>query len=443
MAQPANEKPLLSKRELEVLQAVARGASNQEIARELVISVNTVRVHLRNIFAKLEVQSRTEATMRAVQEGWVIPPAPTGGAEEEGAGAEGTVFPAATLPRLAVWQRVYLAAALALSALVLATPMVRPVINPPRQNPLADRQPAANLSPPAAVEERWTLRAEMPTARSRLGVAAYQNRLYLIGGERTSGATGLVEVFDPAANIWHEVAGKPTPVANIQAIPLGGEIFVPGGCADTTRVLDELEIFNPAQNHWRSGAPLPQPLCAYAAAALNGELYVIGGWNGEQYLNTVYIYNPADDAWRQADAPYPLKVGFAAAAVMGNRLYVAGGYDGEQEYADVYALKPSGGEWQAAPSMNHPRGGLGLVAVQQNLYAIGGGWTTLLSSSEKLAAGQDAWQELETPYADQWRNMGVAAIGAEIFAVGGWNEEHLNTVMVYKTVYKVFIPLTY
>jgi two-component system, NarL family, response regulator LiaR len=61
----------LSEREREVLALAARGASNKLIAGELNLSIRTVHAHMRNIFGKLGVASRTEAVMLGVREGWL------------------------------------------------------------------------------------------------------------------------------------------------------------------------------------------------------------------------------------------------------------------------------------------------------------------------------------------------------------------------------------
>jgi LuxR family transcriptional regulator, maltose regulon positive regulatory protein len=55
----------LSTRELEVLQLVDQGLSNQEIAGQLNIAASTVKTHINNIYGKLAVQTRTQAIRKA------------------------------------------------------------------------------------------------------------------------------------------------------------------------------------------------------------------------------------------------------------------------------------------------------------------------------------------------------------------------------------------
>jgi DNA-binding NarL/FixJ family response regulator len=64
--QPSSDMEKLTPREQEILALLARGSMYKEISDQLGISLNTVRMHLRHIYEKLHVQSRTEAAMKYV-----------------------------------------------------------------------------------------------------------------------------------------------------------------------------------------------------------------------------------------------------------------------------------------------------------------------------------------------------------------------------------------
>jgi len=65
----------LSERELDVVRLVVEGRSNDEIAARLGIGAKTVESHLRRLFERLDVASRTELATRALREGWLdVPP---------------------------------------------------------------------------------------------------------------------------------------------------------------------------------------------------------------------------------------------------------------------------------------------------------------------------------------------------------------------------------
>jgi DNA-binding NarL/FixJ family response regulator len=71
VAHPEADPPQLSSRELEVLELAAQGASNKIISKALLLSTRTVEAHMRTIFDKLGVSSRTEAVIYAVRHGWI------------------------------------------------------------------------------------------------------------------------------------------------------------------------------------------------------------------------------------------------------------------------------------------------------------------------------------------------------------------------------------
>ena len=71
VAHPQADTPQLSERELQVLELAAQGSSNKAIGSALFLSTRTVEAHMRSIFDKLGVSSRTEAVTYAVRHQWI------------------------------------------------------------------------------------------------------------------------------------------------------------------------------------------------------------------------------------------------------------------------------------------------------------------------------------------------------------------------------------
>ncbi|MBN1863115.1 MAG: response regulator transcription factor [Dehalococcoidales bacterium] len=69
-AAPVHVSSPLSEREMEVLKIAAKGMSNRDIAGELFISERTVQAHMRSVFNKLGVGSRSEAILYGLKKGW-------------------------------------------------------------------------------------------------------------------------------------------------------------------------------------------------------------------------------------------------------------------------------------------------------------------------------------------------------------------------------------
>jgi len=408
--------PSLTERELEILAHVATGASNREIAQALHISTNTVKVHLSNIFQKLQVASRTEATLYAIQAG-LVP-----GVEAEPTGAK--------RPWWSRWWVLAGGALMVAAVAVAAALLVRPEVPP--------TQPAVDLE--ALERERWQELAPMPTARKGMAVAAYDGKIYAIGGETAQGVTDIVERYDPATDSWEALPPKPTAVTDVQAAVIGGKIFVPGGMLASGAVTDVLEIFDPITGRWTNAHPMPVALSRFGLQAYEGEMYIFGGWNGRKPSAEALKFTPATDEWN------PLVGDGVARAdpgvlLFGNEFFLLGGEDESHFLRGIEIYLPdqatgSDAAWRTQAQMPTANAGMGVASFADIIYVIGGGGSP--GRFFRFIPRTDEWREVETPVDTFGNNVRIVALEDFIYIFNTQSE--LGDFLRYRAVYTVFIP---
>ncbi len=424
----------LSEREREILRLVATGASNKEIALKLVISPNTVKVHLRNIFAKVGATSRTEATLYALRTGLLPPPGSAATAETVST-APIPMPPAASAPG---WlRRFWLYTLLPIIGLAIFLIL--------RALPAAQPDPGSTS---VAVPPRWSARASLPTPVSFTAGAVYEDKIFLLGGETTQGISAQVWRYDPAANAWQPRAEKPTPVSRAGAVLLGEKIYVPGGQTADGRPSRQLEIYDPRLDRWEQGTPLPVTLSGYALAGLEGQLYLFGGWDGTSVSTRVFSYDPATDQWQpRSNLPAPRMD--ATAVTPGGKIVILGGRDEQQTFASVdvyYPQRDQPGQipWEIRPPLPQPRYNAAAAAIAEIIYVIGGADASnepplpVFSSS----AESYAWSALEKPPHPAGEGALLLPVATRLYLLGGQiDKEYQAQHQAFQAIYTVVFPV--
>ncbi len=442
----------LSEREMEVARLLVTGASNAEIARDLIISPHTVKVHLRNIFEKLQVNSRTEASMLLVQRGWVHVP----GVNLEGDGEEvpPPVPEPAVLAAIPVtarrWQRAYLVAALAFSLLLLFAPYVGG-LTPGSADLLSNAGKPATAPPAVRLEPRWSMRTPLRQPIGRHAMARSGPQLWVIGGEDATGsARADVWLFDLNDNEWTAGEALPVPLANLAATTLGQSIYVAGGSQNSLAtnaepvLSDQFLRFDLSEGRWATVNRLPYPVAGAALVADGESLYLVGGWDGRSMRNEIWRYSPsaggAGNAW-QLVGQLSKGRAFLGAEVVGGEIYVAGGYDGERELDLVEVVTPATGQIRELPALATPRGGLALVYDGVALYALGGGWTQPLVNHERFDFSTNSWSNFPSPIQGEWRNLAAAGAEGQIYITGGWAGDYIDSQLEYLSSFRALLPV--
>src|SRR2546428_9474213 len=161
-------------------------------------------------------------------------------------------------------------------ALAACTAPPAPVGTPPRTASPTSTPGPATASAPAA----WRRLADIPTPRSEVAAAVYQQeKVYVIGG---FGGPDRVERYDAVTGRWDLIADLPHGVdhamsAAVFGIQTSGDegVYVFGGYAGSATARSfRLDV---STGRWSEIAPMPSPRAAGAAVAINTKIYIIGG----------------------------------------------------------------------------------------------------------------------------------------------------------------------
>lgn len=430
----------LSEREIEILKLVGQGKSNKEIAENLFISVNTVKVHLTSVFRKTGVTSRTEATLYAIEHGYIDSPRGTPDDVQiliSQPGETSTTNPSEIGSKQKTnWMRMFW---LALALISLYFVLSRSSLfsnNTTQTNPLTQ-----SLS-----QARWRTLRPMTTSKARMAAVVYENAIYLIGGENEHGVLASVDKYDVASNAYTTLAKKPTPVTDAGAVVIGGKIYVPGGQDSEGSLTDVLEVYDPRNDTWSVGKSLPNPLSRYAVATLEGTLFLFGGWDGQNTVNTVLSYNPASDTWKTL-SPFTAARSDAQAAVLGDRIFLVGGTHGSESVREieVYAPTEDAGSrqaWSSQIALPADMEFLGCQTLSGSLFVLGKGENGALDLMQFTPQNNAWFTYAEVPPEPLLSETKVVGLGGDVYFLGGKadNSTYSNLVQKYQAVYTIVLP---
>lgn len=275
--------------------------------------------------------------------------------------------------------------------------------------------------------------APAPTARTEVAAAAIGEKIYVIGGFREPdlgnitdlAITTLVEEYDSITDRWSSRAPLPVGLHHVGIGTVGNRIYVIGGFKQSFlsvwKPVSTVYVYDPARDAWTEASPVPTARGALAVAELNGILYAVGGYDGNANTAAVEAYDPAHDSWT-VRAPLPTSRDHLAAASVNGTLYAMGGRlnrDYEHNLSTTEAYNPSANAWTGVADLPTARSGITAGVIEDVVYVLGGESPEgTFSTNEAYAPAQDRWYTM-APMPTARHGLGSAVVDRRLYALSG------------------------
>ena len=242
--------------------------------------------------------------------------------------------------------------------------------------------------------------------------------------------------------VW--TTAKPPSLERQELYPevMGGRIYVAGGLRNPNSDYSaHFERYDPEADAWTWLSPLPEARHHITLSAVRGLLYGVGGFSGGfplwQAQPTVFVYDPASNAWsRGADLPTGRAEGIAA--VVNDKLYLIGGrvratpearhFNDHVDSVRNEMFDPATGKWSARKNAPTPRNSAASAVIDGKIYVVGGrrfeknpdgsARQVNVPTLEVYDPALDRW-ETRAPMPQAQGGLAATSAGGKLYVFGG------------------------
>jgi N-acetylneuraminic acid mutarotase len=279
----------------------------------------------------------------------------------------------------------------------------------------------------------WHTAAPASMKRTEVAAATVKGKIYLIGGfeEPSLGnvlhfaITPAVEEYDPAADRWTVKTSMPVGLHHVGIGVVAGRLYIIGGYKlsglSVWGPVATVYVYDPATDAWSERTPMPTARGALSVTVHDGKLYAIGGYEGRGNSAAVEVYDPVQDNW-STRAPLPTPRDHLAAAAAGGKVYAIGGrlkgdYHRNLSVTEVY--DPNADAWTRVPDLPTARSGITAAEVGGRIYVFGGeGAEGTFRENEAYDPARGVWQAM-APMPTPRHGLGSAVVNDHIHVIGG------------------------